>query len=314
MSNELGEFLRTRRARITPEQVGLPKGDRRRVPGLRRDELARLAGVSVEYYTRLEQGRGPNVSDSVLDAIARALSLDETEIQHLRTLVRPTRRARPSPRGAKIRDSVRTLLDLMDRVPAFVTGPRMDVVAWNRLGDAVGGFATMTERNLLKQVFLDPRAREVYPAWDSVAGNNVAVLRWLAGRNPADPGLTALVGELSMRSQEFRELWARHDVKEKCFGRKLLNHPLVGELELDYESLPLGGEQDMMLVMYVPQPGSAAAEKLALLASWSLPEPEDALAGVREAQVPAHGVEERGHQVEERVADRLEADQHREQH
>jgi transcriptional regulator with XRE-family HTH domain len=277
VSNELGEFLRARRARITPRDVGLSPGNRRRVPGLRRDELARLAGVSVEYYTRLEQGRSPNVSDSVLDAIGAALSLTEIELEHLRTLVRPTRRARPSPRGAKSRPGVRpvvqAMLDQMDRLPAFVLGPRLDVIAWNRLGDAVGGFSDLTDPNVPRQVFLDPRCHQIYPEWENVADDTVAVLRWVAARNPGDPRLAALVGELSMASQRFRELWARHDVKEKTFGRKLLQHPMVGDLELNYESFPLNGEQDMTLVVYVPEPGSQAAEKLALLASWVAPGP-----------------------------------------
>lgn len=276
VSNELGEFLRTRRARITPDQVGLPRTGRRRVPGLRRDELARLAGVSVEYYTRLEQGRSPNVSESVLDAIGNALSLNETEREHLRILVRPTRRARPSPRGANqgLRVTVQTMLDQMDRLPAFVFGPNLDVLAWNRLGDAVNGFAMTDRPNLCRTVFLDPRARDFYPQWSCAAEDTVAVLRWMAGRNPHEPGLASLIGELSIHSEDFRRMWAKHDVREKTFGRKLINHPIVGELDMGYESFPLPGETDMVLVTYVPEPGSPSAEKLALLASWSQSQPE----------------------------------------
>jgi transcriptional regulator with XRE-family HTH domain len=275
MTTELGEFLRSRRGRIAPEEVGVPRGDRRRVPGLRRDELARLAGVSVEYYTRLEQGRSPNVSDSVLDAIGNALSLNETEREHLRTLVRPTRRARPSPRGAKVRESVQMMLDQMDRLPAFVLGLRLDVLAWNRLGDALCQLSETEQPNMARTVFLDPKARETYREWGCAAEDTVAVLRWTATRNGNDPKLAALIGELSIHSEEFRRLWAQHDVKEKTFGRKLLNHPLVGELDLAYESFPVpGGEPDTMLITYVPVPGSPTADKLAMLASWSAPEHE----------------------------------------
>lgn len=278
MSNELGEFLRTRRARIQPEDAGFPRGERRRVPGLRRDELARIAGVSVEYYTRLEQGRSPNVSDSVLDAIADALSLTDTEREHLRMLTRPTRHARPLPRGAKVRASLQIMLDQMDRIPAVILGPRLDVLAWNRLGNALGGYEDMAEPNIPRQFFLDPRSKEIYPEWEFVAADTVAVLRWAAARNPDDPELTALVGSLSIRSAEFREMWARHDVSEKTFGRKLINHPIVGELDLAYESFPLTGERDMIMVTYVAEPGSPTAEKLAVLASWSAPEHERVVA------------------------------------
>jgi transcriptional regulator with XRE-family HTH domain len=282
VSNELGEFLRARRARIKPEEVGLPRGGRRRVPGLRRDELARLSGVSVEYYTRLEQGRSPNVSDAVLEAIASTLSLNETELEHLRTLVRPTRRARPSPRGAKcpkVRDSVRAMLDQIDRMPAFVLGPRLDVIAWNRLADVMYDFSGEDGiPNMPRRVFLDPLSHQNYPDWQCAADDTVAVLRWIAARDPGDTKLAALVGELSMHSQAFRELWARHEVKEKSFGRKAVSHPLVGRMDFTFESFPLAGEKDMMLVVYVPKPGSDSAEKLALLASWSAPEHESELA------------------------------------
>lgn len=278
MSNELGEFLRTRRARILPEDVGLPRVGRRRVPGLRRDELARLAGVSVEYYTRLEQGRSPNVSESVLDAISNALSLNETEREHLHVLVRPTRRARPSPRGARVRPGIQMMLDQMDRLPAFVFGPTLDVLAWNRLGDALSGYSGSPRPNVCRAIFLDPGAREFYPQWACAAEDTVAVLRWMATRNPDEPGLATLIGELSLGSQEFREMWARHDVREKTAGGKLMNHPVVGELDLRYESFPVPGESDMVLIVYLAEPGSPSQEKLALLASWSAPEHEGPVA------------------------------------
>ncbi|MEV4319270.1 helix-turn-helix transcriptional regulator [Actinocrispum sp. NPDC049592] len=295
MSNELGEFLRTRRARISPEEKGLPRGERRRVPGLRRDELARLAGVSVEYYTRLEQGRSPNVSDSVLDAIAGALSLNDIESEHLRTLVRPTRRARPSPRGAKkLREPILAILDQVDRIPAFVLGPRLDVLAWNRLADVLYRFSEDDlHLNMPRRIFLDPQADELHPEWECAAADTVAVLRYVAARDPEDAKLAALVGELSMRSQRFRELWARHDVKEKSFGPKVVSHPLVGRMDFAFESFPLAGEKDLMLVMYVPRPGSESADKLALLASWSetFPEPEDEVAPGGGVAGPADRVE-----------------------
>nr|WP_198151960.1 helix-turn-helix transcriptional regulator [Kibdelosporangium sp. MJ126-NF4] len=293
VSNELGEFLRTRRARITPEEVGIPRVGRRRVPGLRRDELARLAGVSVEYYTRLEQGRSPNVSESVLEAIGNALSLNETERDHLRILVRPTRRARPSPRGAQVRPSVQMMLDQMDRLPAFVFGPTLDVLAWNRLGDALGGYSATERPNVCRSMFLDPAARDFYPQWACVAEDTVAVLRWMATRNPGAPGLTTLVGELSLHSQDFRELWAKHDVKEKTSGSKLMNHPIVGELDVVYESFPLPGQStDMVLITYVAEPGSPSAEKLSLLASWSQPEHEGVAADRGGQARSAHRLED----------------------
>ena len=272
MNRELGEFLRTRRARVRPDQVGLPEHGRRRVPGLRRDELARLAGVSVEYYVRLEQGRGPNVSDAVLDALAVALRLDPTEHAHLRDLARPARRG-PAPvrRAELVRPGLRLLLDSMADVPAFVLGARMDVLAWNDLGDAVGGFAALPpeHRNAARQVFLDPAAREYYPQWPVVAAETVAYLRLSAGRRAADPKLAALVGELSLADPVFRELWAAHEVQEKTHGRKLVDHPVVGRLDLRYETLALPGDPDQVLVAYLAEPGSATAERLALLASWA---------------------------------------------
>jgi transcriptional regulator with XRE-family HTH domain len=271
VSGEIGEFLRTRRARIQPEDVGVRATGRRRVPGLRRDELAALAGVSVEYYVRLEQGRAPNVSDAVLDALATALRLDDTERDHLRNLVRPVKaRAAPRPR---LRDGVQLLLDSMSTTPAFVLGRRMDVVGWNPLAEAVSGWSAKpaSARNAARHLFLDPTARDFYPEWDTVAEETVAYLRLDAGRHPEDPKLAALVGELSIADETFRALWAAHDVKEKTFGRKLINHPLVGELELRYETLALPGDPDQLVVTYLAEAGSTTAERLGLLASWTAP-------------------------------------------
>ncbi|MET9178135.1 helix-turn-helix transcriptional regulator [Kitasatospora aureofaciens] len=278
MENTLGDFLRSRRARIQPEEVGLPAHGRRRVQGLRREEVAQLAGVSVDYYIRLEQGRGGSASDAVLDAVARVLRLDEVEAAHLRSLNRPPKAPAGRARGdRRVRPGTRLLLDLMTGVPAFVLGRRMDVLAWNALGDAVNGFSDRagatagSPPNQARDAFLDPAARDFYPQWDAVAAETVAQLRRDAGLHPDDPALAALVGELSLRSEEFRRLWADHLVREKTSGVKLLRHPLVGELEFGYETLTVNGSPDQMLVVYTAPPDSPTAQKLALLASWTAP-------------------------------------------
>ncbi|GAA2362797.1 helix-turn-helix transcriptional regulator [Streptomyces cuspidosporus] len=274
----LGDFLRSRRARIRPEQVGLVSHGRRRVPGLRREEVAQLAGVSVDYYVRLEQGRGTNVSDAVLDAVARVLRLTDTEAAHLRDLVRPKRdRGRGRGAGARegtgrtVRAGVRTLMETMTGTPAFVLGRRMDVLAWNALADAVSGFSAMPEgeRNAARHTFLDPAAREFYTDWPAVAAETVAYLRLDAGRHPDDPLMASLIGELAMKNETFRRLWADHPVKEKTHGVKRMRHPVVGDLELGYETLALPGAPDQLLVAYTAALGTAAAEKLAVLSSWA---------------------------------------------
>ncbi|MFF8728267.1 helix-turn-helix transcriptional regulator [Streptomyces sp. NPDC015171] len=267
---EAGDFLRSRRARIRPEEVGLPAHGRRRVPGLRREEVAQLAGVSVDYYIRLEQGRGTSVSDAVLDSVARVLRLDETEHAYLRTVARPRRRrAKPDP-APRVRPGVQALLDGMDRTPALVLDARMDVLAWNALGDAVNGFSRMTAagRNMPRQVFLDPGARDLYPEWTAVAAQTVAHLRLNAGRYADDPVLCALVGELSLKSEDFRRLWADHEVRECAYGVKQIRHPVAGLLTLPYETLTVPAEPAQTIVAYVPRAGSETAERLALLASW----------------------------------------------
>ncbi|MCQ4206857.1 helix-turn-helix transcriptional regulator [Streptomyces longispororuber] len=270
----IGDFLRSRRARIQPDEVGLPGHGRRRVPGLRREEVAQLAGVSVDYYIRLEQGRGPSVSDAVLDAIARVLRLDDTETAYLRSVARParTRRRAPArPAGQRVRPGLRLLLDTIDKAPAFVLGRRMDVLAWNALGDALVGFSAMApkERNMPRQVFLNPAARDLYPEWPAVAAETVAYLRLDAGPHPKDPQLATLVGELSLASEDFRRLWADHQVKEKTYGAKRMTHPVAGELTMPYETLTVSGEPDQALVVYTPEPGSVTEERLRLLGSWA---------------------------------------------
>ncbi|MFD7494725.1 helix-turn-helix transcriptional regulator [Streptomyces sp. NPDC059832] len=271
MDADLGDFLRSRRARIQPEDVGLQAYGRRRVPGLRREEVAQLAGVSVDYYIRLEQGRGPSVSDAVLDAIARVLRLDETEHTYLRTVARPKSRASAPASSQRVRPGLRLVLDSLTAAPAFVLGRRMDVLAWNALGDAVVGFSRMpvAERNMPRQVFLEPAARKLYPDWAAVAAETVAYLRLDAGLHSDDKRLATLVGELSLKSDDFRRLWADHQVKSKTYGVKRIDHPVAGELVLPYETLGAAGDPDQCLVVYTPEPGSETAERVALLASWA---------------------------------------------
>lgn len=269
---ELSEFLRSRRARLRPQDVGLPEyGGRRRVPGLRREELAQLAGVSVAYYIRLEQGRGRNVSSAVLDAIATALRLTSAERDHLMHLARPvSRRLRPAARPQRVRPALQQLIDTMEHVPAYVIGRRLDIIGWNRLARALlGDFAALPpeHRNLARQVFLDPAARALYEDWDAKAADVVGYLRRDAGRNPHDPDMASLIGELSLGSPEFRRLWAAHDVQDKGFGSKVLHHPLAGRLVLAYETLTLPADPDQQVITYHAEPGSPSAAALRLLAS-----------------------------------------------
>jgi transcriptional regulator with XRE-family HTH domain len=269
MDGDLGDFLRSRRARIRPEEVGLPSHGRRRVPGLRREEVAQLAGVSVDYYIRLEQGRGPSVSDAVLDAVARVLRLDETECGYLRAVARPRKAAR-RPAASRVRPGVQLLLDSMQHTPAFVLDQRMDVLAWNALAAAVFGYGRTgrAAHNIPRHVFLDPASQDFYPEWSAVAVQCVAHLRVLAGHHQDDGGLTALVGELSLKSEHFRRLWADHPVRECAYGVKRVQHPVAGLLTLPYETLAVSADTDQTLLVYTPQPGSETADRLALLGSW----------------------------------------------
>ncbi|MCB5911821.1 helix-turn-helix transcriptional regulator [Streptomyces pinistramenti] len=271
---ELSEFLRSRRARLRPQDVGLPDHGRRRVPGLRREELAQLAGVSVAYYIRLEQGRGRNVSFAVLDAIGNALRLTGAERDHLAQLARPVaRRVRPAGRPQRVRPALQQLIDTMEAVPAYVIGRRLDIIGWNRLACALLGDLPALPRkecNLAWHVFLDPAAGDLYENWEAKAADVVGFLRRDAGRNPDDPELASLIGELSVKSGDFRRLWAAHDVQDKGFGVKVLNHPLVGRLTLAYETLALPADPDQQLITYHAEPGSSSAQSLRLLASWTL--------------------------------------------
>ncbi|MFJ6083923.1 helix-turn-helix domain-containing protein [Streptomyces sp. NPDC092369] len=273
---ELSEFLRTRRARLKPEDVGLPDfGRHRRVPGLRREELSQLAGVSVAYYTRLEQGNGRNVSAEVLDSIARALRLTDAEHAHLTHLAKPKLKKKQSGACAQqqqpVRPALRGLLDTMDSVPAYVSGWRTEILAWNRMAAAVfgdWGELPPQERNWARLVFLRPDYRDLFIDWEQKAIDIVCMLRMNAGRCSDDPRLASLVGELSVKSEDFRRLWATHDVKEKSFGVKRLHHPLVGDLSLQYESFRLTDGTEQALVTYHAEAGSQSEESLRLLASW----------------------------------------------
>ena len=278
---EIREFLSTRRARITPEQAGLPSygGDRRRVPGLRREEAALLVGVSPQYYVRLERGDATGVSEGVIDGIAQALRLDDAERAHLldlfRTASAPARAARRrTPKADRIRPTVQRLLDAMPGVPAVVLNGRLDVLATNQLGRALFHpfYDTAVPVNNARLVFLEPRATTLFRDWEVVANDTVALLRAEAGRDPYDRQLSGLVGELSTRSADFRVRWAAHDVRIHSTGVKRLRHPVVGDLDLPFESLPLEAGGTTSLVTYLAEPGTPSHDALALLASWAASE------------------------------------------
>ncbi|WP_375491357.1 helix-turn-helix transcriptional regulator [uncultured Jatrophihabitans sp.] len=274
---EIREFLTTRRAKITPEQAGLPAGgSQRRVPGLRREEVAVLAGVSTDWYVRLEKGHIDGVSDDVLDAVARALQLDDAERTHLFNLARaarPRRASRPrrTPRPV-VRDSVQRILDSMSSAPAFVRNGRLDVLAINPLAEALYSPAYDHANgpvNLARFCFLDPAARDLYPDWDDVAHSTVAVLRAEAGRDPFSRELTDLVGELATRSDFFRTDWAAQNVTLHQHGAKHFQHPVVGRIDVTFDSLDLPADPGLTLTAYSTEPGSPSADALALLASWN---------------------------------------------
>jgi transcriptional regulator with XRE-family HTH domain len=286
MENENGirQFLATRRARLTPQQAGLPDfGGRRRVPGLRREEVALLAGMSTEYYVRLERGNAKGVSEAVLEGISRALQLDDAERAHLHDLVRAanTRTSalpRRSAQAQQVRPGMQQLLDAMTQVPAVVQNGRLDIVAANQLGRAL--FSELYAQahsagrpgqpaNYIRFVFLSPAARDMYFDWEEAAQQTVAMLRAEAGRVPDDRGLRALVGELSTRSEEFRALWASHDVRQHSTGRKRMRHPAVGDLELNYEALPLSPSSPLLFIAYTAPPGTPSHDNLQLLATWA---------------------------------------------
>lgn len=281
---ETSEFLATRRARITPDKAGLPAyGGHRRVPGLRREEVAMLAGVSVDYYTRLERGNLGGVSEEVLEALAEALQLDEAEHHHLFALARSANtsgaarsRARRAP-APVLRPVVQRIVDSMS-APAFVRNGRLDVLGTNPLGRALySPLYDSVERiakrpvNTARFQFLDPSAAQAFwgDGYERIAHDAVAILRAEAGKNPYDTTLTALVGELSTRSEDFRRLWASHDVRLHRTGTKVFHHPVVGRLELDYEALELPADAGLQLNVYTAMPGSPSDDGLKMLASWA---------------------------------------------
>ena len=274
--SEVRDFLASRRARITPERAGLPAfGANRRVPGLRREEVALLAGVSVDYYTRLERGNLSGVSESVLEAVAGALQLDEAERAHLLDLARAanaTARSRRRPGQQLVRPSVQRILDAMIGTPAYARNGRRDILAANRLGYALYSEAYLDPArpvNIARFVFLSPRARVFFLNWESAANDTVAILRTEAGRNPYDQGLTNLVGELSTRSEEFRTRWAAHNVRLHRTGFKEIHHPVVGDLRLSFDAMDLPADSGLSVVVYSAEPGSASEDGLSLLASWA---------------------------------------------
>ena len=270
---EVRDFLSSRRARITPEAAGLPAwGTNRRVKGLRREEVALLAGVSAEYYVRLERGNLAGVSEQVLEAVATALQLDEAERAHLFGLARTASARKPvgTPRRP-VRAQVQWLLDSMTGTAAYVRNTRTDLLAANALGRSL--YAPVYDMpgrpNVARFVFLDPRARDFFVEWDKVAAEAAAMLRTLAGENPYDQGLAGLVGELSTRSEVFAQLWARHDVRLHRTGVKKFHHPVVGDLTLAFEALDIAADSGLRLSAYVAEPGTPSAEAFGLLASWA---------------------------------------------
>ncbi|NUR59526.1 MAG: helix-turn-helix domain-containing protein [Catenulispora sp.] len=287
-TSELGEFLRSRRDALTPEQAGITSYGMRRVPGLRREELAQLAGVSVAYYTRLEQGQSTGASDSIIDALARALRLRDDERAHLFELARPRAVRRPrQPRPERPAAGALRLVAAMTEVSAVLLGRRNDVLAWNPLGHALfAGHLPFDapqdpagRPNLTRMLFLDPHTRELYRRWDEEAGLLVASLRFVAGQYPEDRALAELIGELSVKSSAFAGLWAKHSVKLCSSGTKYLHHPEVGDLELDYEALHLPDADGQRLVIHTAPAGSNTADALKLLACGPLrrtPAPQEA--------------------------------------
>jgi transcriptional regulator with XRE-family HTH domain len=273
-ADDIAEFLTSRRARITPEQAGLPTYGRRRVPGLRREEVASLAGVSAEYYRRLERGQVSGVSELVLEALAQALQLDEAERAHLFDLARaasPVAAKRSRPSKQRIRPVVERMLDQIV-APAIVSSNHGDYLAANALGRAL--YSPVFESreqpaNSARFTFLDPVAPDFYPDWDRLSSELVAALRSQAGRNPYDRALQDLIGELSTRSDEFRVRWAAHNVRFHRTGTKRLRHPVVGELELSYETLTLDADDGLRMALYTAEAGSASQQALDLLASWT---------------------------------------------
>jgi transcriptional regulator with XRE-family HTH domain len=276
LKTEIREFLTSRRGRITPGQAGITAYGARRVPGLRRSELASLAGVSVEYYTRIERGNLSGVSDNVLEALAGALALDDAERAHLFDLARASQPASTARRrrttGQQVRANVQWVLDSITGAAAFVSNGSHDILAANQLGEALWSpLYSGVDRpvNSARYLFLDPSARDLYPDWERIANETVAIMRHTAGADPRDPRLSELVGELSMRSEAFRTRWASHDVRFHNSGTKRFMHPLAGELTLNFDRFDLAADTGLTMFTYTAEPGTRSAEGLDLLASWA---------------------------------------------
>jgi transcriptional regulator with XRE-family HTH domain len=288
--SEIRDFLTSRRAKLTPQQVGLASYGGRRVPGLRREEVAVLAGVSVPYYTRLERGNMSGVSDSVLEALAGALRLDDAEHAHLPDLAhatQPTAAPRPRQPRRRVRPAIQRVLDTMTDAAAHVTNERLDILASNHLNTALYSElfdGRMPPVNAPRFVYLDPRARDFYDDWERTARDIVALLHSTAGRNPYDRELSDLVGELSTRSQEFRTFWASHDVRFHSSGVKHFHHPVVGGITLSYERLELPVDSGLAIMTYTAEPGSKSEQALRLLGSWAAtPDQTDATQAAEQA-------------------------------
>jgi len=287
---EVRDFLISRRAQVSPEQVGLPAGANRRVKGLRRSEVATLAGLSVEYYTRLERGAISGASHQVLASIARALCLDDAERAHLFNLANAASPAARPPRRRTSKSyvphqSLQWALDAITAGPAFVRNGRMDLLAGNPLMRAF--YKDCYEMpgqppNLARYTFLDERALEFYPDWDAFAEVTVSILRTEAGRDPHNKELHDLIGELGTRSEEFRRRWGAHNVRHHGTGFKTFNHPVVGEMILAFEGLEMAAEPGLTLTIYTAEPGSPSAERMQLLASWAASEYGNAVQGATE--------------------------------
>lgn len=272
--SEFGEYLQQRRAELRPVDVGLPATPSRRVKGLRREEVALLAGVSTDYYIRLEQGRGVSPSESVLDALAAALELDAAGRAHLQHLAHPKRsHQRRSKAVQRVRPALQAMIDDWSTQPSFILGRRGDVLATNALARALlADFDSMPyrDRNLTKWILLDPAARSLYLDWAQIAAEMVAILRLDAGAHPDDPRITELVGELSIKCPEFSKWWGQHRVLDRTWGHKRFLHPIVGHVEIDYEALRLPDDPDQTLFVYRAADGDTkSAEALRLLSSWS---------------------------------------------
>jgi transcriptional regulator with XRE-family HTH domain len=273
---QVRDFLTSRRARLTPQDVGLPAyGAQRRVKGLRREEVAILAGVSVEYYNRMERGNLSGVSESVLDSVANALRLDDAERVHLFDLARNASHSSPSgcrrTGQQRIRQTIQQILDGMTAVPAYARNGRLDILAVNQLGaallpDLMAGPGTP---NLGRYLFLDPRAQDFYADWPNVARDCVAALRIEAGRNPYDRGLTDLIGELSTRSEPFRTWWGSHNVRLHTSAAKQLRHPIAGDIEVAGEALQIAADPGLTIIAYTVEPASRSEHALQFLASWA---------------------------------------------